>query len=254
MSLFAGKARPWILLGAGLIVLALAAGGWAAHRAMRNADMLRLPPDELASQAGLYRFAADTGKGVFSDHCASCHGADLKGSTIEGVPDLTDADWLFGEGRIAQIEQIVLYGIRAGPHRTKNLADMPAFGRERPYAPYAVDPLTPSEMDDIANYIGKFQGRAADPASLARGKALFDSKGQCFDCHDSDLIGDNFIGAPNLADDIWLYGDGSHAAIVDSIAMGRQGVSPMFKDRLSPAQIRAVSAYVHAQSKPPPAA
>lgn len=254
MRLFAGKARNWKLLSVGLVVLTLAVGGWAAYRATRDAAMLRVLPDDLSGDAGLYRFAVDEGRGVFASHCANCHGGDLKGSAIEGVPNLTDADWLFGEGRVAQIEQTVLYGIRAGTHRTKNLADMPAFGREHPYARYAVDPLKATEMDDIANYIGTFQGRTADPSSLARGKALFNFKGQCFDCHGYDLVGDDFIGAPNLADNIWLYGDGSHDAIVDSISMGRQGVSPMFKDRLSAAQIRAVSAYVHAQSKPPPAA
>ncbi len=215
--------------------------------------MLRLPPDDLPGNARLYRFAVAEGKGVFAGHCASCHGADLKGSQTNGVPDLTDAEWIFGEGRVAQLEQIALYGIRSGSHRSKNQADMPAFGRERPYARYEIATLTPAEIDDIAAYLSQFQGRAADPASIARGKALYDVKGQCFDCHGADLAGDNYIGAPNLRDAVWLYGDGSHKAIADSIAMGRQGVSPMFRDRLTPAQIRAVAAYIHAQSKPLPA-
>jgi cytochrome c oxidase cbb3-type subunit 3 len=254
MRLFVGKARRWSLVGAGFLVLALAVCGRVGYRATSNADMLRLPPDELPGNAGLYRFAIAEGKGVFASHCADCHGADLKGSRTAGVPDLTDSDWVFGEGRVAQLEQIALYGIRSGSHRSKNQADMPAFGRERPYARYAIPTLTPAETDDIANYMGKFQGRAADAASIDRGKALFDVKGQCFDCHGNDLAGDDFIGAPNLRDAVWLYGDGSHKAIVNSIAMGRQGVSPMFRDRLSAAQIRAVAAYIHAQSKPPPAA
>lgn len=254
MGLFVGKMRRASLLGLGAAVIAIALVGWMAYRATSNADMLRLAPDELPSNAGLFRFAVAEGAGVFENHCASCHGATLKGDRRQGVPDLTDGEWLFGEGRVSEIEQIALYGIRAGIHRTKNAADMPAFGRETPYARYQIPTLTPAEISDLADYIGTFQGRPADAASRERGKALFDVKGQCFDCHSGDLAGDNFIGAPNLADKVWLYGDGSHQSIVNSIAQGRQGVSPMFKNRLKPAQLRAVAAFIHAKSTPHPAA
>jgi cytochrome c oxidase cbb3-type subunit 3 len=36
------------------------------------------------------------GKKVFEDNCAACHGADAKGSTDVGAPDLTDGFWLYG--------------------------------------------------------------------------------------------------------------------------------------------------------------
>ena len=254
IRLFVGKARRWSLIGAGAILLLIVVGGWLGYRASSNADMLRLLPDDLPKNAGLYSFAVLEGKGVFAQNCASCHGADLKGSRITGVPNLTDTDWIYGDGRLAEIEQLVVWGIRSGPHRSKNFADMPAFGRQHPYKRYDVAPLKPDEIEDIANYVGKFHGQPADPASIERGKALFDNRGQCFDCHDHDLGGDNYIGAPNLKDAFWLYGDGSHKAIVSSITMGRAGVMPMFRNRLSAAQIRAVSAFIHDQSKPRPAA
>ncbi len=248
-----GKSR-WKTVAVGAAVAVVAVLGWLVYRHGRDAAMLRLAPDSLPENASLYAFAVSGGKGVFARNCAGCHGADMKGDRKTGVPDLTDVDWQFGEGRVAEIEQIALYGIRAADHRTKNQADMPAFGREQPYARYSIPTLTPQEMDDIATYIGVTQGREAEPEALKRGIALFDTKGQCFDCHGNDMGGDTFIGAPNLADKVWVNGDGSKKAIIDIIAQGRVGVSPMFKNTLSPAQIRAVAAYIHSKAIPPPPA
>jgi cytochrome c oxidase cbb3-type subunit 3 len=47
---------------------------------------------------------ADTGavgraRQVFADNCASCHGPAGTGDPAKGVPNLTDAEWLFGSGR-----------------------------------------------------------------------------------------------------------------------------------------------------------
>jgi cytochrome c oxidase cbb3-type subunit 3 len=39
---------------------------------------------------------AERGAAVYAAHCASCHGADLKGVTGTHAPDLTDDYWLFG--------------------------------------------------------------------------------------------------------------------------------------------------------------
>ena len=178
---------------------------------------------------------------------------ELKGSRTDGAPDLTDGDWLYGEGRVADIERIVLYGIRSGGHRTKNQADMPAYGRAQPYSRYAIPALTPHEIADVASYLEFAQGRNTDPDAVKRGVALFDKKAQCFDCHGNDLGGDNFIGAPNLTDKIWLNGDGSRRAMIRVISQGRAGVCPMFDGKLSPAQIRAVAIYVHSKSQPNPA-
>src|SRR5262249_39776544 len=35
------------------------------------------------------------GRKVFADHCAGCHGADLKGLPDQHTPDLTDDEWRF---------------------------------------------------------------------------------------------------------------------------------------------------------------
>ena len=252
MLLFRGRSRRWRLIAVGLAVALAAVVGWAVYWNMTNAAVLRLLPDTLPEHPALYRFAVSEGRSVFNHDCASCHGKDLKGSQKNGVPNLTDHDWLYGEGRVSEVEQIAYYGIRSGNHRTKNLADMPAFGRKRPYARYEVATLTRDEISDIVSYLEIPQGRSPDLAAVRRGIALFDRKGQCFDCHGNDMGGDNYIGAPNLADKVWLYGDGSREAITRSIQQGRMGVSPMFKDRLSAAKLRAVAAYVHFKAPTPP--
>jgi len=58
--------------------------------------------------------------------------------------------------------------------------------------------------------------------------------------------GDGAIGAPNLTDRVWLYGDGSRAAIFNSIAGGRAGACPAWIGRLSAGEIRALAVFVHA--------
>ena len=51
-----------------------------------------------------------------------------------------------------------------------------------------------------------------------------------------DGTGDQFQGAPNLADGIWLYG-GSHDAIRQTISGGRGGMMPSFHARLTPEEV-----------------
>ena len=56
------------------------------------------------------------------------------------------------------------------------------------------------------------------------------------------------LGAPNLTDNIWLYG-GSLATIVETLTKGRQGHMPAQKDILGEAQVHLLAAYVYAQSQ-----
>jgi cytochrome c oxidase cbb3-type subunit 3 len=50
--------------------------------------------------------AATRGKGVFSEQCVSCHGADARGQQDLGAPNLTDAIWLYGGDREALRQQL----------------------------------------------------------------------------------------------------------------------------------------------------
>ncbi|MEM0985244.1 MAG: cytochrome-c oxidase, cbb3-type subunit III [Pseudomonadota bacterium] len=40
--------------------------------------------------------AVARGAQTFAQHCGSCHGADGRGDPIQGAPNLTDSEWLFG--------------------------------------------------------------------------------------------------------------------------------------------------------------
>ena len=66
----------------------------------------------------------------------------------------------------------------------------------------------------------------------------------CAACHGDDGKGMRDLGAPNLTDAIWLYG-GTEEALTRQIVIARNGVMPAWTSRLSEAEIRAVSVYVH---------
>ncbi|MEX2131842.1 MAG: cytochrome C oxidase Cbb3, partial [Pseudohongiellaceae bacterium] len=55
--------------------------------------------------------------------------------------------------------------------------------------------------------------------------------------------GNPLLGAPNLHDESWLYGN-SLDAIKHSISLGRTGVMPAFAPRLDNAQIKLLVAFL----------
>ena len=66
----------------------------------------------------------------------------------------------------------------------------------------------------------------------------------CASCHGDEGLGDRDQGAPNLADAIWLYG-GDYDTVLQTVTYSRFGVMPAWSERLTEAELRAVSAYVH---------
>ncbi len=50
---------------------------------------------------------AARGQPLFAQNCAACHGADGKGNTLLGAPNLTDNTWLYGAAEPVIIETIV---------------------------------------------------------------------------------------------------------------------------------------------------
>src|SRR5579871_1202885 len=191
---------------AALVLLAVIGLSWLvttvrAHA--RDAALLRADPDLILERPTLRAAAIDRGRSVFAQHCAGCHGADGKGGL--GEPDLTDADWLYGEGRVSEIEAIVRYGIRSGNPKGWNLASMPVYASARPYVAEPLPPLTPAEVSDVVHLLLSLEGRAADPLAVERGHAVY-AKAGCWDCHGNDARGESAVGAPDLVDAITLYG------------------------------------------------
>ncbi|HEX4712113.1 c-type cytochrome [Phenylobacterium sp.] len=238
-----------LVIGAPIALVWAAAGLVASSRL--EAQLVRSDPDAAPAQARLMRFAMARGAGVFKAECASCHGADGKGNSARGVPDLTDADWLYGSGKVRDIEKVAYYGIRAHNPRSWNLAVMPGFARPVPSASERLAPLSPGEIAAVTTFLQSREGRPVDPVAAEAGRRVFAGQGGCYDCHANDARGDPAIGAPNLVDKVSLYGDGSRQALVDSIAYGRQGVCPARAGRLSALRLREVSLYVFALSHRP---
>jgi cbb3-type cytochrome c oxidase subunit III len=235
--------------GTGLALLIIAGSTtYLVGQASMRAQLMRADPDAVAQDPELRSFAIAYAQPVYDQHCASCHGDHLQGNRRDGVPDLTHPAWLYGEGRIAQIEHTILHGIRAGDPKGWNLADMPAFARADPYKRYKVPSLEPGEIRDVIEFMLVTGGKPGDRAAADRGSKIFADKGQCFDCHSADAQGDSAIGAPNLVDDVWLYGSGSREDIYDSIARGRGGICPAWVQQLSPVTVRALAVLVYAAS------
>ena len=79
------------------------------------------------------------------------------------------------------------------------------------------------------------------------GKPIFSN---CAPCHGADGKGNPALGAPNLTDAVWLYGDSGPRGIAETIRRGRNGVMPAWRDRLGDEDALLVAAWVYAQSHP----
>jgi cytochrome c oxidase cbb3-type subunit 3 len=240
-------AKRWTraqLLGlAALALLILAAAGLGALHLRRTAmerALLAASPIDVASRPDLVRFASQEAKPIYARECASCHGLDMKGLTPIGAPNLTDQTWLYGDGRVFDIERTILYGIRSGQKKSHNVTEMPAFGQR--------GQLTEAEIGEVVQYMLKLNGQPFESGGADAGKALFESQNTgCTDCHGSDAKGNAYYGAPDLTANVWNYG-GDTRALHDSLYYGRHGAMPAWIGKLSLAQIRALSVYIYAVS------
>jgi cytochrome c oxidase cbb3-type subunit 3 len=241
--------RRW-LIGVAVVVAIAGALVTFAYNQILKYELLAADPGAIAADSRLARFAGNLARPAWSSNCAGCHGADMKGDRARGVPDLTDAEWIYGSGTVSQIEYTITYGIRAGNPKSRNLAFMPSFAHPNDDKE-KLAALSPGEIKDVIAYIFSLEGRPADPAAVTRGASIYADKGACYDCHTPDGRGDHDVGAPNLADKIWLYGDGSEASVFNSIEKGHAGICPAWIGRLSPAVIRALAVFIqdHSQTK-----
>jgi len=234
-----------LLIGAAvLVVLVAAAAVAAAVREQQLAHRLLITePSQIAGDAELVRYADGLARPVYAEHCAGCHGKEMQGDPHRGAPNLKDSAWLYESGGVGEIERTVLYGIRSGNAKSRNITDMPALGRTLQ--------LSPTETRDVEAYVLALTGRPADPQTMQRGAAVFQGKGVCYDCHSADASGNPDYGAPALNDAEWLYG-GDRESVYQSIYSGRHGVCPAWIGKLKPKVIRALAVYLNQISHPAP--
>ena len=177
------------------------------------------------SEADLAKDAQAMGIGerLFLNNCAGCHGSDARGS--KDFPDLTDGDWLWG-GAPEVIAQTI------------------AKGRTGVMPPMAAAVGSADDVRNVAHYVLSLSGSPHDNLKAQLGKAKFAA---CGACHGPDGKGNPALGAPNLSDKVWLHGWGEDA-IVAQITGGKTNVMPAHDNRLSPEQIKVLSAYVWGKS------
>jgi cytochrome c oxidase cbb3-type subunit 3 len=168
--------------------------------------------------------ALEIGQRLFAQNCSQCHGSDARGGL--GFPNLTDKDWLYG-GTPSDIKKSLMDGRVA--------VGMAAWGAA----------LGEEGVDHVAAYVLSLSGRTVNQKDAESGKAKF---AMCAACHGVDGKGNTAMGAPNLTDNIWLYG-GSQRAVKESITNGRAGVMPAWKDILGEDKVHILTAYVYSLSQ-----
>lgn len=194
-----------------------------------NAELASVALTSIADNAELDTYAVSAGGAVFRTWCAQCHGSGAAGA--RGYPNLLDDDWLWGGG-IEAIYTTIKHGIRNEEDDDARYSEMPAFG----------EILEPEEIAQVTNFVMSLSETPQDASLVEAGAVVFEDN--CSVCHMEDGTGDREQGAPNLTDAIWLYG-GDYDTISQTVTNSRYGVMPSWQTRLTEAQIRAVSTYVH---------
>jgi len=215
-------------------------GGWTAIKEMEadkgEVDAVRgkfetrlkdMTPAAILADSELTEYVTRSGKVLFGDNCAACHGTNGVGAyDKEGLfaPILNDDDWLYG-GKIEDIHASIEAGRQGMMMAHKDM-------------------LTAAEIDTLANAVAKGQ-----PTSTP----LFAGKG-CTACHGEDGKGMQAMGAANLADKVWRF-ESSVEGIKRTIAygvnsgdaQGRVAVMPSFKEagKLTDAEIKKLAVYVY---------
>lgn len=168
--------------------------------------------------------ALEVGERLYATYCTGCHGSDAGGGP--GYPNLRDDNWQWG-GTPEAIETTILQGRNAA---------MPPWK----------DALGEDGVRQVAQYVMSLSGREVDQEMAAAGKQKYAEL--CVACHQANGSGNMVLGAPNLSDDVWLYG-GSQAAIEKTLSLGRNGQMPAFEDFLGKDKVHVLAAYVYSLSR-----
>ncbi|MEM7070199.1 MAG: cytochrome-c oxidase, cbb3-type subunit III [Pseudomonadota bacterium] len=198
--------------------------------------------EDILNDRALYEFALAGGKVAFKDNCATCHGTG--GAGAKGYPNLNDDDWIWA-GDFEGIYQTIKYGVRM--HEDARDSLMPSYDGV----------LSNDEILNVSRYVqGLYTGNSKtytnhiEDMSVEQTQAL--SSGariyleNCAACHEPNGRGNRTLGAPNLADAIWLNSeDASISAISNQIKNPKHGIMPAWVDRLHENTLRKLTIYVH---------
>lgn len=188
---------------------------------------------EIETDPTLMQAVRQTGKTLFVDNCAACHG--VNGTGGPGFPNLAAKAWLWG-GEPETIEETIKVGINSTNDDTR-VSQMLAFGRD--------GMLTRDQIISVVAYVRSLSGLPPAPgddaARIAAGQEVFAAN--CVSCHGENAKGSREAGAPDLTDAAWIYGS-SEQAVYSTIYSGRQGHMPNWGARLTPLDLKILTLYV----------
>jgi len=195
-----------------------------AVRAPFESKIKSLSATDILADEQLAKYVTASGKVLFGDNCAACHGAGGQGNV--GFPVLADDDWLYG-GTINDIETTINGG-RQGM--------MPGHAAM----------LDEAKINSLATSINS--------GTIIENTAYMEAG--CVGCHGADGKGLSFMGSANLVDGIYRFtAQDQLASIKHTIKYGvndpanaesRNAVMPAFGGgKLSDAEIKKLAVYVH---------
>ncbi len=186
--------------------------------------------EDIRSNEELFRFSVAGGSSLYKVNCSQCHGSGAQGAP--GYPNLNDDDWIWG-GDLDSIYTTIRHGVRNAEDDDARVSQMPAFGD---------GVLETPQIADVTQYVLQLSAQDHDATAAKSGAAIFAEN--CAACHGDDGKGGREFGAPNLADALWLYGNTADQ-IAAQVARPKHGVMPAWGLRLSEAEVRQLSVYVH---------
>lgn len=188
-----------------------------------------LPVADILEDGELMARVTNTAHQLFGDNCAGCHGTAATGGP--GFPSLADDDWLWGGDPDTMMETLRV-GVNAG-HPDTRVSQMLAFGRD--------GILGREEIRTVVDYVRSLSGAAIPAERAAAGAEIYAAN--CASCHGEDGRGSTELGAPNLTDDIWIYG-GDAASLFTTVHDGRQGWMPTWEGRLTETERKILTVYL----------
>ena len=168
--------------------------------------------------------ARQLGASLYASYCTTCHGSDARGA--KGFPNLADDNWQWGSSEQQMIATITNGRVAVMPVLT------PALGGDE-------------GIRNMVTYVRSLSGLVEADAAAQAMQPMFTSL--CSACHMPDGSGNPALGAPNLTDDVWLYGS-SAEDVEYTLRNGRNGVMPAQKTLLGDERIRILAAYVRSLS------
>lgn len=187
------------------------------------AKFAAMPVEEVAKDPQ----ALKMGGRLFASNCSVCHGSDAKGAY--GFPNLTDNEWLWG-GEPETIKTSILAGRQA---------TMPGW----------LNVIGEDGIRHVSGYVLSLSGRDTPEGinvDIEQGQKIFAAT--CVACHGAEGKGTQAMGAPDLTDNVWLYGS-SFGQIQQTVRHGRNGRMPAQEEILGNDKVHLLAAYVYSLSQ-----